>query len=149
MAKRYNTRAIKTNHPYTVEEAAEVLGVHEQTVRAWFLKGLRVLRSKTPHIILGDDLKQFLDKQQARRRRPLRPNELYCLKCRAPKVPLGNLADYIPDGEERGRLAGLCPDCENQCHRFIRCDQIGVQAPNLDVASPACVNSLNEPIDPA
>jgi len=149
VAKRYNLRAVKKNHPYTVEEAADALGVHEQTVRAWFPKGLRVLKSKTPYLILGDDLQSFLGKMKAQRKRPLGLNQLYCLKCRSPKTPYGNLADFIAQASGRGRLQGLCPACDSLCQRFVGRDEIAVIAPDLDIAIPACMNSLNEQAKPA
>ncbi len=145
MAKRYNARAIKKNQTYTFEEAAEALGVHEQTVRAWGGRGLRVLRSKTPHLILGDDLRRYLSASEQRRKRPMGPNELFCLKCREPKTPEGNLADFSAAGPGRGLLSGICPDCGRMCQRFVRMDQLAFVAPDLDLNISAHSERLNEP----
>lgn len=145
MAKRYNARAIRKHHSYTVEEAAEALGAHPQTVRAWISMGLPVLASSRPHLILGAHLREFLDKRQTARRRPLGPDELYCLRCRAAKSPAGGMADFVADGAGPGRLTGICPDCDRICHRFAHAERLAVIAPNLAIMRRAGAPDLNEP----
>lgn len=149
MAKRYNARAVKKHHTYTVEEAAEALDAHIQTVRSWGDLGLRIMKSKTPHLILGDDLHRFLASQERGRKRPLGPNELYCLKCRGPKIPEGRLADFILTDSGKGRLSGICPDCGRMCHRFAQEARLADIAPDLEVHIPSHVESLEEQAPPA
>lgn len=143
MAKRYRTRAIKTHRSYTVVEAAAALRVHSQTVRDWIKRGLRALTNERPTLILGSDLKAFVEHlNQAKR--PLGPNELYCLECRKASEPWGGLADYTRQSGRPGRLSGLCPECEQPCHRFVAEEQIATVAPDLEVALAAAETSLNE-----
>ena len=40
--RRIDPRRIKTHFPYTVEEAANALGVHKNAVRKWIKGGLAV-----------------------------------------------------------------------------------------------------------
>ena len=144
MTKRYNARAIKKHHTYTVEEVAEALGAHVQTVRSWAGQGLRIMKSKTPHLILGDDVRKFLGDRARGRKQPLSGNELYCLRCRAAKIPEGKLADFTPSEGGRGRLSGICPDCGGMCQRFARADRLNEIGPNLDISIPAQVKRLKE-----
>jgi len=118
MTKRINPRKVKIHQSYTVEEAALLLGRSIPTVRSWIKKGLPVMCGQIPHLILGADLREYLDKSQKSSKRPLAPNQLYCLKCRKPQAPYGALVDYIPISDARGRLEGLCPTCGGVCNRF-------------------------------
>ena len=144
MAKRLNARALKKNRSYSIQEAADALGVHEQTIREWGRKGLRLLKSRKPNLVLGCDLHAFLDDYRQARKRPLGRNQVYCLKCRAAVKPLGNMADYVAQTDDRGRLSALCPTCETLCHRFIAKTEISLIAPDLEVAFPTARKSLNE-----
>jgi len=145
VAKRYNTRAIKKHHCYSIEEAAEAVGVHTQTVRTWIEKGLPCLKRGVPYLILGEHLQAFLSAQTIARKRPLGPNEIYCLRCKAPKTPAGKMADFMPEVGGKGRLTGICPDCEGLCHRFVRKDRLPVIAPDLAIVRPAGETDLEEP----
>lgn len=149
MAKRYNARRVKTHHNYTTEEVAELLGAHPQTVRGWADKGLPCLKSKIPHLFIGAHVQAFLTAQSASKRQPLAPDHLYCLSCKTGKIPAGSVADFIPDGAGRGRLIGLCPDCENLCNRFVSEAQIRAVAPNLIVTHQPRGPSLKEPEEAA
>jgi predicted ArsR family transcriptional regulator len=46
--RRIDPRRIKTHFPYTVEEAADALGVHKNTVRMWIKAGLEVADDRRP-----------------------------------------------------------------------------------------------------
>ena len=46
--RRYNIRRVKATWPYTVQEIAELLGVHKNAVLRWLHDGLRADRSY-PH----------------------------------------------------------------------------------------------------
>jgi hypothetical protein len=145
VAKRYNTRAIKKHRNYTADELAELLNAHPQTIRGWVDKGLPCLKSSTPHLFIGAHVQAFLTAQSIRKKKPLAPDELYCLCCKTGKTPAGLMADFIPDGAGGGRLIGLCPDCESVCNRFTREEKIPLVAPNLAVQRQAKETSLEEP----
>ena len=132
MAKRYNPRRAKTHHSYTVEEAAVLYGVHPQTVRSWTRKGLHILTGSVPHLILGGDLRAYIE-SIAQTKRPLGPNEFYCARCRAGVEPWGGLADYVPRTDTQGRLSALCGRCEGPVNRFASPARLSVVAPDLDL----------------
>lgn len=119
MAKRVSARRVKIHRQYTYENAADTLGVTVQTVRAWRKKGLAVLDSQKPHLILGHHLKEFLEKRTPKRSRKLAPDGFLCMSCDAPSAAYGAMADYIPINAQRGRLMTLCASCQTVCGKFV------------------------------
>ena len=128
MKKRHpNPRLVKIHRNYTVEEAACRLDVHKNTVRVWIKEGLPVIDDQRPMLILGTDLFEFLKAKRTKNKKPCKLWEMYCLKCRTPKVPAENMVDYQPKTEKLGNLYGLCPDCGTEMNRNVnpaKLDQI-------------------------
>ena len=127
MAKRVSARRVKIHRQYTYEATADALDVTVQTVRAWRQEGLVVLDSQKPHLILGHELKRFLDNRMPKTSCKLAPNEFFCMSCRAPRAPYGAMADYVPLNAGRGRLVALCGVCEAPCSKFVSpamCDEL-------------------------
>src|SRR5260370_37945367 len=113
MSKRHpNPRLAKIHRNYTVEEVAAVLGVHRNTVREWVKRGLPTNDDRRPMLILGRDLVAFLHARRAKNKRICQPGEIYCVRCRAPKAPAGDMADYQPVTETVGDLIASSSDCE-------------------------------------
>ena len=102
MAKRVSARRVKIHRQYTYDSAADALGVTTHTVRAWRAVGLAVLDSQKPHLILGHELRRFLEGRTPKKSRKLAPGEFYCMSCRAPRAPYGAMADYVPSKTLRG-----------------------------------------------
>lgn len=119
MAKRPKTRAIKAARTYTMEEAATSLGVTTATIRSWANSGLPMMTSQRPYLILGEELRRFLEDRAASAKMPLQPDQLYCLRCKAGRVPMGLLVDCIPQTPTTARLLGLCETCGGTCNRMI------------------------------
>ena len=106
-----NPRLAKIHRNYTVEEAASLYGVHRNTVRQWIKRGLPTNDQTRPFLILGRDLVAFLHARRVKNKRPCQPGELYCVRCRAPKAPAGDMVEYKPVTETSGNLIAICPDC--------------------------------------
>ncbi|HLE64362.1 MAG: hypothetical protein A3F74_05910 [Betaproteobacteria bacterium RIFCSPLOWO2_12_FULL_62_58] len=106
-----NPRLAKIHRSYTVEEVASRFRVHRNTVRDWVKRGLPTNDDKRPMLILGRDLSAFLQARRAKNKRPCQPGEIYCVRCRAPKAPAGDMADYQPVTGTLGNLIAICPDC--------------------------------------
>jgi len=110
---------VRAARSYTIPEAAEALGVSVGTVRGWARQGLRLLDRQRPFLILGSDLRSFLEMRRAKGKAALAPDELYCLSCKAPRRPLGMMVDWNTQTAKTARMAGLCEACGGTCNRMI------------------------------
>lgn len=110
----YNVRRIKATWPYTVQEIAELFGVHKNAVLRWLKEGLRSDRSQRPFLIRGDELARFLGERQNARRRRCAPDEFYCLRCRTPRKAYLGMTDIVIGSPTRLRVIGLCNVCETR-----------------------------------
>jgi excisionase family DNA binding protein len=135
MARRYNIRRVKIHRTYTQSEAGKLLGVHKHTVGRWIASGLPLIERKRPYLIHGADLKTFLAARQPRKQ-PLRPGEMYCLPCRAPKRPAGDMADLVHRSATTGTIIGICPTCERFMHRAVSLGAIDRARGDLAVRTP-------------
>jgi DNA-binding XRE family transcriptional regulator len=115
--RRPNYRLVKIHRNYTVEEVARLLGTHRNTVRAWVKAGLPTCDGKRPMLILGLELAEYFKARRTKNKQPCQLGEIYCVRCRAPKQPAGDMADYEPITEKFGNLKGICPDCEGMIYR--------------------------------
>ena len=128
-----NPRRLKKHRSYTVQEAALLFGCHRNTIRNWQKHGLKPVDGKRPVVFEGLTLAAFLEARRGERRRRLNPGEIYCLPCRAPKEPAGDMAEYVPLTDGRGNLRGICPTCGRLIHRVGSLAQIQAVQGKLDV----------------
>ena len=137
MGKRLkNYRLVKIHRNYTVEDVSRLLSVHKNTVRGWIKQGLPIIDDKRPKLILGRDLSAFLQARRVKNKRPCKPNQMYCLPCRSPKIPAGNMVDYQPVTESLGNLYGICPDCETGMNRRTSLTKLVQIQEVLDITFP-------------
>lgn len=115
--RRPNYRLVKIHRSYTVEEIARLFGSHRNTVRAWVKAGLPTCDTRRPTLILGRDLAAYLQARRTKNKRPCQPGEIYCVRCRAPKRPAGDMAEYRPITASLGNIIGICPDCDGMIFR--------------------------------
>jgi hypothetical protein len=143
-----NPRLVKVHRSYTVEEIASLLNLHKNTVREWIKKGLATIDNKRPTLIHGKDLSAYLQARRVKNKRPCKPNQMYCLRCREPKVPAGNMVDYQPKTESMGNLFGFCPDCEVGMNRATSLKKLEKISLVLDINLPEGLEhivDINEP----
>lgn len=109
--RRPNHRLVKIHRSYTVEEVADLFGIHKNTVREWIKKGLRLCDEKRPALILGRVLAEFLKAQKSNNKRTCKAGEMYCLRCREPREPVPDLLEYRAITEKVGNLMAICSHC--------------------------------------
>ena len=131
--RRPNYRLVKIHRNYTVEEVARLFSTHKNTVRAWVKAGLPTCDGKRPTLILGRELAAYLKARRTKNKRPCQPGEFYCLRCRAPKQPDGDMADYLPITERLGNLEGICPDCGAMIYRRASLAKLAQIRGKLDI----------------
>jgi hypothetical protein len=119
MSRHPNYRLVKMHRNYTVEEIAGLLNVHKNTVRGWTRQGLPTIDRQRPTLILGSILSRFLQDRRQRGQKHCAPGEIYCVKCRLPVRPAGDMAEYLAKTATWGVLRGICPRCESLIHRLV------------------------------
>jgi len=150
MKKRHpNYRLAKINRNYTVEEIASLFGIHKNTVRMWIKQGLPIIDDRRPMLILGSDLREFLQARRRKNKCSLKPGEIYCVRCRAPRLPAGDMADYKPLTETQGNLIGICPICEITMYRRVSRAKIERIRGRLDVTIPQALRHISESVKPS
>lgn len=149
MRKRHpNHRLVKIHRSYTVEEIAHSFGVHKNTVRGWVKDGLAISDDKRPMLILGHDLAAFLQARRVKNKQTCKPGEIYCVRCRAPKYPAANMADYSPVTEKIGNLAAICPDCNSIMNRRVSVAKLGQIRGEMDISFPQALQQVAESAKP-
>lgn len=131
-----------------VEEIGHLFGIHKNTVRGWVKAGLAISDNKRPMLILGQDLAEFLQARRVKNKRTCKPGEIYCVRCRAPKLPAGNMADYSPVTETFGNLQAICPDCHSIINRRINLAGLEQIRGQMDISFPEAMEHINETPNP-
>lgn len=150
MAKRHpNPRLAKIHRNYTVEEIARLFRVHRNTVREWVKRGLPTSDRKRPILILGRDLASFLQTRRLKNKRTCQPGEIYCVRCRAPRNPAGDMAEYQPVTVALGNLIGICPCCESMMYRRVNLAKLEQVRGKLDITMPQALPRIDESAQPS
>ena len=148
-ARKPNPRLGKIHRSYSVDEVSRPFRVHKNTVRAWLKQGLEPIDDQRPILIRGQKLRRFLSERRTRSKQTCGPGRIYCLPCRAPKVPAGQVADCVQIGETTGTLQGICPDCDRMIYRRVNPKKLALVCGDLDVTltqAGARIEGTMEPI---
>ena len=149
MRKRHpNPRLAKIHRNYTVDEVAHLFGVHRNTVREWVKRGLPTNDGKRPMLILGRDLVAFLTARRAKNKRTCQPGEIYCVRCRAPRAPAGDMVDYVPVTATLGNLVAICSACETMMYRRVSLAKLEHVRGILDITMPQALEHIGESAQP-
>jgi hypothetical protein len=132
-ARHPNPRLAKIHRSYSVEEIARLFKVHKNTVRTWLKQGLAAIDGRRPTVARGEELRRFLIERRARAKRACGPGRIYCLPCRAPKVPALLMAECVATGATAGTLQGICPDCNRMIYRRVNPQKLAEVRGDLDV----------------
>ncbi len=150
MSKRHpNPRLAKIHRNYTVEEVASVFAVHRNTVREWVKRGLPTSDDRRPMLILGADLVAFLRARRVKNKRTCEPGEMYCVRCRAPRAPAGDMADYLPVTVTLGNLVAICSACEAMMYRRVSLAKLKQVRGKLDITLPQALPHIDESAEPS
>ena len=120
MAKRHNPNKCKINRNYSISEIALLYDVHKNTVRAWLRRGLTKIDNQRPYLILGRDLRQFLKDLRTINKRPCELGEIYCMKCKMPRIPEQGSTIFEAELSRYGRIKASCNVCNSAMNRYFR-----------------------------
>lgn len=119
--RTYNTRLIKDDYSYDVEQVADLFGVDIATVRRWIRKeGLERHPNTRPHLIYSSALKTFHEKRQIERKKPCAPNEAFCGRCQVPRILQKGTGSITPLPNRCVRFKAKCCECGGTALRNIR-----------------------------
>ncbi len=144
MSKQFNPNLVKINRSYTVEEAASIFPVHKNTIRSWIKNGLATCGDQRPLLILGCELKEFIQLKRKKNKQTCQTHEIFCLRCKSPKLPAGNMVDYEPMSVSTGRLIGICPTCGGIINKYFSLAKLVVIQEKLEVTLPKAQKHINK-----
>lgn len=147
--KRINPRLAKKHRSFTVSELADLLGVHKNTVREWLKKGLPTIDGAMPTLIDGAEFQEWWGKQRKAAKRPCKPGQIYCFKCRAPKAPALGMVEYAATNAATGNLKALCETCGTLMHQNIRLANLAARMPGMDVQITQASSSISARAHPS
>ena len=143
MRKRHpNHLHVKIDRNYSLEEIADLFGTHKDTVRNWQQNGLAAIDDRKPMLFYGQTLATFLQAKRTKNKRPCKPGEIYCIRCRTPKNPAGDMAEYQPVTATVGNLVATCPDCELIMNRRISISKLEQLRSQLDITLPQALQYI-------
>jgi hypothetical protein len=128
-----NPRLVKVYRNYSVEDIARLFSLHKNTVRKWLTQGLPTIDDRRPKLVLGRELSLFLQRRRQKAKQVCGPGRIFCIACRAPKVPAGNMAECTTIGPLTGNLCGICPDCDRLIYRRINLAKIDAVRGDLEI----------------
>lgn len=149
MSKRHpNHRLVKGRRNYTVDEIAQLFGLHRNTVRQWIKTGLKAIDDKRPILILGEELISFLQARRAKRKQPCLPGQLYCVGCRAPRLPAAGMVEYRLLNDKIGDLCAICSHCHSIMHRCVSMAKLSEVRGEMDISFTQALSHITEITQP-
>ena len=73
-------------------------------------------------------------KASAPKRHKMRPDELYCLRCKCPRKPAFGDVDFTPDKQKSGLLTALCEECSTVTNKRISIHDLARIKPFLRIS---------------
>src|SRR5262245_48417858 len=107
--------------------------MHKNSVRQWFKGGLTAIDDCRPMLVLGRELLRFLKERRQKTKQRCGPGRIFCIACRAPKVPAGNMAEFVLAASGAGNLRGICPDCDRLIYRRVNAAKIDAVRGDLEI----------------
>ena len=74
--------------------------------------------------------------------------EIYCARCRAPKMAAGDMADFLPQTEKLGMLKAICLDCHSMMNRRVSMAKLEQVRGKLAITFPQGLDQVSNGIQP-
>ena len=142
--RRPNYRLVKIHRNYTVEEIADLFGIHKNTVRGWIKNGLPLCDDRRPALILGGALANYLKTKKAKNKRTCNADQMYCLKCREPRKPEPDLIECEAITDKVGNLVALCSVCSGFMNKRISLFKLPLIQAQMGVSFPLAQKHIGD-----
>ncbi|MFA5842824.1 MAG: hypothetical protein WC882_04115 [Candidatus Gracilibacteria bacterium] len=124
---KYNLSKIRAKTAYSTKEVSILLEVNRKTVLRWIQEGLPLLDfHQKLRLIMGYDLKAFIQSQRDAVQVKLQLNEFYCFSCRKAVIARRGSEKVEKTGKKIGKadreqkmLCGICKECGGNIARFL------------------------------
>jgi hypothetical protein len=116
--RKYNTRLIKERLSYSTQDIVILFNLHKRTVQEWYTQGLPKIDERKPYLVLGANLKTFINKRQGKRKKSCKSNEFYCFKCKEPRTSWESLANIKFINEKSIMVIGICIQCKTRLNKI-------------------------------
>ena len=121
MKRSYDYQRVRTHRPYTITSLAKLFEVNPATVRRWIKHdGLKVaiISEERPIVMQGRLVKVWMKTWQSARKQPCAPNEMYCVRCKAPRQIATESFHIVQRNEANLTVKGNCIACNAKLQRF-------------------------------
>lgn len=122
--RKINAERIRQNRSYDRREISKVLDVHKNTISHWVRDGLRPIDNQRPELFHGSELARFIKLRQQKHKSACAENEMYCLKCRAPRKTIDGSVSIDNPNAKTANLVGKCSICSATINRRISVTKI-------------------------
>ena len=103
-----------------MEEVANTLKVHVQTVRTWIKdEGLKIIDNRQPFLIYGFELIEFIKKQNHKGKCKTPFDQFYCMSCKDARPALQNTIAFVqkPNGL---CVKAVCRTCKSKMNKTYK-----------------------------
>lgn len=124
---KYNLSKIRRKTAYNPQEISQLLKVNRKTIFRWFKEGLPLLdATRNPKLIMGDDIKTFIQAKRDLKQVKLNWNEFYCMHCRKAVLAKRGSEQTEKTGKNIGSsnrdqemICAKCKECDSSVARFL------------------------------
>lgn len=111
--------AVKAVLTYEISEAAAALNKSPATIRSWIKDGLPVMASQKPYLLLGADIRSYLQSKSRDAKSPLEETELFCPACKTGHEPVDMRVTQQSFSPKTTLLKGTCSQCSATATRIV------------------------------
>lgn len=146
--RRPKPHGLRSHRSYTVEEAARAAGVCAATVRRWVKQGLvKPIDQTRPVLLAGADL-LAAKRNRSRTKARTRPNEAYCMRCRAIRPMAYSEAEIVSANASGVNLRALCGVCSTVMHKRVARSALPMLAEILTITATQAQPDLIDTVQP-
>lgn len=118
--RRINIRRIKAKYSYMLQELADVIGCHANTISNWIkLEGLQRIDGIYPYMLYGQVVIDFLKARQLKNKNKLLINEFRCCTCQVPRKAWEAIATIKTINSKVAMLQAVCEQCNGKISKII------------------------------